>query len=1414
MSEHSIDEDDLYELVRGNTSVIIPYEIPASAELHEEINSLDNENTIKYKYSVHGEASLKEIYLVIPPSQNIKYIDHLKSIVAIYVVDAIVYYVRENLDDGDKITDVLYLISDKFPGLTVRDLFFFLYDQHLSDEQTGDDIFESVSDKQLTEWGIYILKKSKILTSEVTKDMTDDAKSRRLTDEYKKWESDIVIRRENDADRGKSIMKNQKELLESDVDPLVGGDIELDKVTQIANIRISYKNKGSRSKDWMDVFVESNVSTSIPYIKYKSKDHSYYKLFNGDMNTDYDLIVPTESSTENNNSMYLTVLTHKSEQNKINQKSYETTVIDTLKGRITYTRDPNLIDFVKVIQDELGLIVNDEHDIKVSGSFVIYEVEYIEILFYMSITTDEILSTYLYVDESINAYPFKQRINYHYRDSQNADSESTKSSVKFTMTPGITTSDILDDSLSHEIVKGTPYVIIKVDRAPNREVLRHFREVMLIILTRYSFGENPLIHENYQMAEYLLGDQYDMIIQEHEAKKGKKKIMTSLNIQPGELTPDYPWEELDRLQLIRERTNNSEFSNPKYKYSRSVGKKKNYPLVLTKEEVPSWKKTQYTAKGITYDRVVLEYPPGSKDPWYFVCPDDDLATIGLSFSKNMSNVTIDGVTKKYSEWFPTVPKCYKSGAGTEKKIRAYMEGGDISVFETGKKKGTHKSTTTQLCLSGIAKIPPEFSMMEKILESVNPNYIYERSGTFQSPNSLIHSIIKAVTIGGNFNKFQINESINLKDYDLADNDTKESMVQKMRLELVSEGYINPSLLRQEMYDMTESEIESNLQNYESFFDTKKYYRVLEELFNINIYVFTTGSNKESSIGLEIANYREFHSRINRTDRSTAIIFKNYGPESKKLPYPHCELIFATERSHFSDKVSKQRTKSNVYQNYLFDAKMGSALYGILMMTSVSYTWNVPEWTNEPVARTNIYSKADYEGIFSGTGLPLGQIIDSYGKLRGLVYDFSKGTNNNDNLVVMTNPSQPGNYPSISWDDPMLRNVPSLKTIQKLFSGNTITGYTQRVLRVTQQNFFQRNQIEEVMIDGIWFELNDIEYGVHVPFQPIPIHEFEKIIGSTEIKSGPPNPIRKDLGGVVERIKKLRKTLDTIMQIIVWAFSVWFQKKNSDYVDADEFVSEYFVINETSREQINDSSLIYQEIRRIPRILPNFKEVSEVMGYVNEYITGLIVNDNEKLKFGLYSEKFYRGLRYFIRQYYHVNEGFTQVKMGRKKVVTERMIRPPTEITRYYEVASDFPEKANTAIFLKGEEMRSWIRTIKRSEQGFIQIQNHLDIGFGNLSDPYIYSSQSEDKNIYMMQNVLGGDRSRAIQVALDWHIKRINRGFDSSKYLGDTYPPYYVYSISNDKQAFAEIDLSGGQSEFLQILSYGNNTFSAMLPIL
>ena len=167
-----------------------------------------------------------------------------------------------------------------------------------------------------------------------------------------------------------------------------------------------------------------------------------------------------------------------------------------------------------------------------------------------------------------------------------------------------------------------------------------------------------------------------------------------------------------------------------------------------------------------------------------------------------------------------------------------------------------------------------------------------------------------------------------------------------------------SICKQEMYDKTSEEIDNIIRDTDVYLDPKFFLGGLETLYNVNIYITSKWNNPNGEISLPSFTHGYYKNTI--YDKSV-ILYEHTGSERDRAEYPRCEVI-RVARNKLTEFVNPP---IKVYYDKLIK----------------TYCKNI-----------NIL---DIKLRLEST--PKSQIIDSFGKCRGLVYD---------QFILHTSPCQP------------------------------------------------------------------------------------------------------------------------------------------------------------------------------------------------------------------------------------------------------------------------------------------------------------------------------------------------------------------------------------------------------------------------
>lgn len=430
---------------------------------------------------------------------------------------------------------------------------------------------------------------------------------------------------------------------------------------------------------------------------------------------------------------------------------------------------------------------------------------------------------------------------------------------------------------------------------------------------------------------------------------------------------------------------------------------------------------------------------------------------------------------------------------------------------------------------------------------------------------------------------------------------------------------------------------------------------------------------------------------------------------------------------------------------LFGPEMAEACHASLQETLKTLTWNVLA-DNTFEAHSNIYYHIDHLNLFRSP--PVSQFIDDNGKMRALTLNLGQG----QLMTVATIPSQPENLP-IAGD---LQRI-NIDIATRIF------GQPTGVTRSADGN-----------VDGLWFQIMDIVYGEYVPVIPAP--------GLPDKPLGPPNPIKSSGISVTARLSKLRRTINVIIQLTRWLYELARSKQN---IRPDGFASQFMLMDQAP---VADSSNYYN-LTNIPRRLPNVETIQEAIA-IMEPLAPTLFNQGRLV---MYSPVFADRIVKMLDDYSNL-----------------RYDLPPAHIEfldNFYETETDFNNVPNSKIFMNEKDLTAWLLSLKSSQNysRYFNIRDKIEAGMGFSPDPYMY--EDNDGKIYIIQNVVGGTKAKALAVSQTWYQFRVNIGSEPTPL--DVVPIHMIYGISPSSTMIPIEDNTNGADVFLKLMYYGTQADKA-----
>ena len=1104
--------------------------------------------------------------------------------------------------------------------------------------------------------------------------------------------------------------------------------------------------------DGIDLFDYATLSNHVPYLQYNAEERNndisrYFKVFTGQDfigTKEYDLIIPSLIKTSRPQTIYITIFNGSDNIRKITSDNYSHVMyyLDNNQLQVTIPLIlPNSRELVVAdIQKTLHINVSNLREVKVSGHFYIYGVEIIDVSFLDMILNEAVFNAYLYINEVKKPVSEKKRLRYRFKSLLSNtitkigkpldEGRRIPSSVTFSLYQQYIGNDetinvqTANGQIDQNFPAGTPYIKVNIIEARSREELTQFINIFVRLMNFYHLNQSGIenIYKNYfPDVEFKSPTGKSSNIKSGIAHQSTTPGLTGLaGKEEEDNTPKISksrgrkGSRIAHLQSIAPDL----FSAGYARICQGTISNMRQPVILTSDEANAWRQQTFTYGGEIKNKQILEFPYKGSN-LLIACPEENNPFPGLQINN-----------KATKEEYSQVPCCF----GTDRTTKIIQ-----AVTNRGRKPKTITSST-YIIKTDKALEPNRLGYAQKdityLLEryrDVNSNMEIVRYGVIRSASSLIHCLFQA---------------LNDRQYLTLSDDDKENYVIAFRSNLPN--FVNLGLLKQELYDYSDTDIGNQLQDNNLFFDSKLFYRSLEVMFNINIFTFTTKNSsqfntnyqfQDDSTILETPRAKFFHIRKHRPELYSIVVYKNWGSEKDNFTYPQYELL-----------VDANKTDKSIIK--VFAPSMTKLLYSLVSETQAIYSWHIDN-SNQVIGNKNFFSMIDYLDILTKSNItPTAQLLDNYGKLRGFNFPIEIETDNGiktETMTMIIPPAQPENLP-----------LGTIELINTEFS-----------LSIFGIDKLSQIAVLNNKIIGLWYKLLNDPNGIFVPTVPSAMTDQ-----LSDKPHGPPNPLI-GIGGKehIFRLNKLHRDLNIILQLITWAYLV-------AKIPVGQFFSQYLVSGEEKRDSVN----IY-DFSQLKRKLPKVDNINEVIVYLTTYVPTLIKNN----RIYLYSSKLSKGIMYFLLQFIKNNDGLD--------------IPIATEISNYYLSEVDFQHQNNVLIFTNANNFRVWLNIMKLSQFDVNLIRTNLFLNYVMEIEPFFYRAPTG--RLYLIQNVLNGEKDRALSVAISWQKNKINLGYRAEIQTEKT--AYFLYGISNANNIVLKEQTS--ETDAVELLTYGSEQFSAMLPL-
>jgi len=1141
-----------------------------------------------------------------------------------------------------------------------------------------------------------------------------------LSEDFKQWKKSYIQELSSDKEKLQKILASQKILEET----------ESKRFTQpiIEELKLEFKPKlidGSaiNFEDAIGIFNDMIPSVDVPYIQYNdSKGQKFYKVYE-DMNLNFDNIIPSFGDTRKNNHIYFRVSILEDIKDIIDKenakKNYITCKYDFSRNRniltVRGTPEKHKETVIKrLIQTFQNLDLGKYKEVDLKGDFTIPNVIFDFPVFHFLIFNDDnedlnlnnVFSSYIFVDETKSSTANREVLNIKFRDLEEDKDEDDEEDKEDEYNPyeGYN----VPSSLTLNISKKENFYNFRLTKVKNSETLKEFLEIFSRLVT---------IYDEYR--EDVYNQLFLKVLPELE------ELKTNILIQEvGK----------DKLSNLR-KADSVIFQKDSNGYARLCSCERQPLIIDDEEEAEDWRnKTLEDGK----KREIGVFPPKKEETRVrYVCPDDEFPYPGL-IKANVGE-------------FPYIPCCAKNYSSEEKLLNDYY---------SEQKKSTNKSykinTIKVLDWKRDGNIPLP---IQNLLASFNPDEKYEfgRIGTGRSPNSFIHAVM--IALGQTTEDSTIYE--NLENYE-----QREIYCQSIREKLVT-SFPDLTIYAQETFDIDPLEIERLLRDPNEFLDPALFYRGLEELYDINIFVFKPEeSEQKGEPSIEIPRHKFCHIRQETLERRSVVLLKHNGGESEDLKYPQCELIINTGKLKESeekevvveDKKGRGRPKKEEkeakasFENpqYDFGEDLTRILFNSLEKYNKNYVFDFGENGNvkdlKIQTRLNPFSKVRYDEIFSNPLKIISQGIDSYGKARSFNFKIAQFE-----LTAFVPPTQPLNVPLSNG----LIYVADPKIVETIF------GTPKKIIR-----------------EGYWYSIIDFEYGMFVPCKT----GSENLYPETPVHY---NQLNDYQNNPIVKYRNMKKNYDLFMDLVIWGLR---SNKVLNLKDFDK-IPKYVQIVKSLDYNIGPLKLDHR--------LPEKQNFSYLYNYWPNYFT-----NNNKVKM---TQELYDKVMVYLKRYYIETDGLS--------------LPPAKYLQGIFEYEWDFTQFMNSRVIINQEKLDNWRKQRRQGVSSEVNIYREIvKESLYKQEEPYLYLDEEKNR-LYLIQNVRGGNKNRALFVGKHWNEEKFNLGFNISDEVIDIDSKIetiiYILDASGKLVPKAQENISGKSTNYVQIY-YNNTTFnySAMLPLI
>ncbi|MBL4898157.1 MAG: hypothetical protein JKX76_00790 [Colwellia sp.] len=577
-----------------------------------------------------------------------------------------------------------------------------------------------------------------------------------------------------------------------------------------------------------------------------------------------------------------------------------------------------------------------------------------------SFLNDPFFQKFVYIDEALRASRKSTILNCYFRDHSGLSKSYDQKSLKMSISSDLIKFKGVQFSSDYNIERSKRFTQVVIE-TKNLDELKYIHNIMVKLLTKYKHDEQSML------------DFYRVII------------------------PDFSYENV--TTNVIQQDDEKIFSKLKYieprlflanSYSRRCGDQ--CPTIVSEEKALEIAESHGIA--LNKDESLMKFPRENEYPigprfagenpilprWYY-CEN---GFIGLIQNNNEDiEYRIPGKIS-IKERYPYLPKCFKrqqlkkttkcspKSTNDQSNYYNYLNG---CPMKTSKQKLNTIINSDKILDSNIFGILPPGIF--KIFQSLDYNSSYYRHGVVRSKSSFLNCLMSLyreniVSIKG-FNPDTFQQLINTNDV----NNIK-IYIDNFRKNLETHN-IDFSICKQENWDTSVEEIKNAILNPDVYLSAEKYFRFFEELFNIEILIFTRDAktittnkvlrdNQEGSLVIPRNKYGHYKFK---TDRDVVCIIEHFGSESDNLIYQQCEyVVFSKDKN-----VNMYKAQSSGSVQNVFDGSES------VKLKNVFDSFNNFKTMSTSLKTTTVF-RIDFQNQIL-TDID-SQVIDYYGKCRGYI----------------------------------------------------------------------------------------------------------------------------------------------------------------------------------------------------------------------------------------------------------------------------------------------------------------------------------------------------------------------------------------------------------------------------------------------